>query len=189
MIGEDARRATIAQLVAELRAYRASDAREAGMRARIVDFITAYADAFERTLAIGHVTASAWILDPAHTHALLLHHRKLDRWLQPGGHVDGDPDVRAAALREAREETGLRTLRLATEAVYDVDVHAIPARGAEPAHEHFDLRFALEADPREPLRGNAESHDLRWVPLDDLEAYAIDDSVRRLAVKVTTLPT
>jgi len=175
-------------LLAELRAYRASDAREETMRARIVDFITTQPDAFERTLAVGHITASAWIVDPARAHALLLHHRKLERWLQPGGHVDGDPDVRAAALREAREETGLRTLRFATEAVYDLDVHPIPARGAEPAHEHFDIRFALEADPREPLRGNVESVDLRWVPLGELDAYAIDDSVRRLAAKVATLP-
>lgn len=178
----------VRELLAELRAHRASDAREAAVRARIVDFIESRPDAFERTLAIGHITASAWIVDPSRTHALLLHHRKLDRWLQPGGHVDGDPDVRAAALREAREETGLRTLRFASEAVYDLDIHPIPARGDEPAHEHFDIRFALEADPREPLRGNDESHELRWVALDSLEDYAVDDSVRRLAVKVTTLP-
>jgi 8-oxo-dGTP pyrophosphatase MutT (NUDIX family) len=178
----------VAELLAELRAHPASDEREAAMRARIVAFIEAEPAAFERTLARGHVTASAWIVDPARTQVLLLHHRKLDRWLQPGGHVDGNPDVRAAALREAREETGLRTLRFATENVYDLDVHPIPARGTEPAHEHFDIRFALEADPREPLRGNDESHDLRWVALDALEDYAIDDSVRRLAVKVPTLP-
>lgn len=157
------------------------------MRRRIVAFITSRPDAFERTAAEGHVTASAWIVDPERSRTLLLHHRKLDRWLQPGGHVDGDPDVRAAALREAREETGLRTLRFAAEGVYDVDVHAIPATGSEPAHEHFDIRFALEADPREPVRGNDESHGLRWVPLDRLDGYAIDDSVRRLAAKVSSL--
>ena len=184
----DVRRAAVERLVAELRDHAPCDAREAAMCARIVAFITTRPDAFERTAAAGHVTASAWIVDPARTQALLLHHRKLDRWLQPGGHVDGDPDVRAAALREAREETGLRTLRFAGEHVYDVDVHPIPARGTEPAHEHFDIRFALEADPREPLRGNDESHEVRWVALDDLDRYAIDDSVRRLAAKVTTLP-
>lgn len=178
----------VAELLAELRAHPASDPREAAMRDRIVAFIEAHGDAFERTQSAGHITASAWIVDPARTHALLLHHRKLDRWLQPGGHVDGDPDVRGAAMREAREETGLRTLRFASDAVYDLDVHPIPARGAEPAHEHFDVRFALEADPREPLRGNSESHALRWVPLGELGAYAVDDSVRRLAAKVTTLP-
>ncbi len=86
-----------------------------------------------------------------------------------------------------REETRCRTLRFASDAVYDVDIHPIPERGAEPAHEHFDIRFALEADPREPLRGNSESHGLRWVPLGELDGYGVDDSVRRLAAKVTSL--
>jgi 8-oxo-dGTP pyrophosphatase MutT (NUDIX family) len=179
----------IGELLDELRVYRPLDERERAMRDRCIAFIETHgAAAFDRALAAGHVTASAWIVDPARAHAVLLHHRKLDRWLQLGGHVDGDPDVRGAALREAREESGLRTLRLLSEHLYDVDVHPIPARGAEPAHDHYDLRFALEADPREPLRGNAESHDVRWIPIDALDAYAIDDSVRRLAAKTAALP-
>lgn len=188
MIEDEARRTAVGRLLAELRAHPASDAREDAMRARVVALVEGEADAFERRAVAGHVTASAWILDPEREHVLLLHHRKLGRWLQPGGHVDGDPDVRAAAMREAREETGLRTLRFAHEFIYDVDIHPIPARGAEPAHEHFDIRFVLEADPREPIRGNDESHDVRWVPLGELEGYGVDDSVRRLAVKVATLP-
>lgn len=175
-------------VVRELRAYCASDEREERMRTRIVAFIDAHgAAAFERRTLAGHVTASAWIVDPARTQALLLHHRKLGRWLQPGGHVDGDPDVRGSALREATEESGLRSLRFAAAGIYDVDVHPIPARGDEPAHEHFDVRFALEADPGEMLVRNDESHDVRWVPLGELDAYAIDESVRRLAAKTASL--
>jgi 8-oxo-dGTP pyrophosphatase MutT (NUDIX family) len=176
------------ELLAMLRAYRGADLREEAMRERLVAFVAGEPGALARTTPTGHVTASAWIVDPARRSALLLHHRKLGRWLQPGGHVDGDPDVRGAALREAREESGLRTLRFVRDDVYDVDIHPIPARGDEPAHEHYDVRFALEADPREPIRGNDESHDVRWVPLAELEQFAIDDSVRRLAAKVTTLP-
>jgi 8-oxo-dGTP pyrophosphatase MutT (NUDIX family) len=134
------------------------------------------------------VTASAWIVDETRTRALLLHHRKLGRWLQPGGHVDGDPDVRAAALREAKEETGLCSLRPAGGDIYDLDVHAIPARGSEPAHEHYDVRFAFTADPDEPIRANAESHEVRWIPLEDLNSFEIDESVRRLAAKTGCLP-
>jgi 8-oxo-dGTP pyrophosphatase MutT (NUDIX family) len=177
------------ELLDDVRAYRPSGEREDAMRRRLVAFLEAHGlEAFDRALAPGHVTASAWIVDPERTHAVLLHHRKLERWLQLGGHVDGDPDVRRSALREAREESGLRTLRLIAENIYDIDVHRIPARGSEPAHDHFDVRFALEADPREPLVRNEESHDVRWIALSDLESYAIDDSVRRLAAKTAALP-
>ena len=159
------------------------------MRARLVAFVAAHPDAFERTLAVGHVTASAWVVDPARTHALLAHHRKLGKWLQLGGHVDGDADVRrGAALREAREESGLTSLRFATDGIYDLDVHAIPARPGEPAHDHYDVRFALEADPAEPLVASAESNALAWVALADLPAYGADESVLRLARKTAGHP-
>ena len=174
-------------LLDELRDYVPADAREAAMRDRLVAFVGAHPDAFERALTIGHVTASAWIVDPSRTRALLLHHRKLGKWLQPGGHVDGDPDVRAAALREAREECGLASLRFAAPGIYDVDVHPIPARPGEPAHDHYDVRFAFEADPAEPLVVNAESQEVAWIALDALDAYGVDESVLRLARKTATL--
>ncbi len=180
--------ASRARLLDELRAYAPADAREAAMRERLLAFVAAQPDAFERSLAAGHVTASAWIVDPARTRALLVHHRKLGKWLQPGGHADGDPDVRAAALREAREESGLTSLRFASDAIYDLDVHAIPARPGEPAHEHFDVRFAFEADPAEPLVAGAESHALAWVALGGLPAYGADESVLRLARKTAGIP-
>ena len=157
------------------------------MRDRLVAFVEAHDDAFERALLVGHVTASAWIVDRARTRALLTHHRKLGKWLQLGGHADGDPDVRRAALREAREESGLRSLRFAGPAIYDVDVHAIPARPGEPAHAHFDERFAFEADADEPLVVSAESRELAWVPLASLAEYGADESVLRLARKTEAL--
>jgi len=176
------------ELLHDVRAHRPFDDRERDMCARMAAFLERYGPAaFERSLRPGHVTASAWIVDPERTQAVLLHHRKLGRWLQLGGHVDGDPDVRRAAVREAREESGLRTLRLVTEDIYDIDVHRIPARAGEPEHDHYDVRFALEADPREPLVANEESHDVRWIALAELDRYAIDDSVRRLAAKTATL--
>jgi len=174
-------------LLEELRAYVPADERERAMRDRFVTFVAAHADAFDRELRVGHVTASAWIVDPARERVLLTHHRKLGKWLQLGGHADGDPDLRRAALREAREESGLRSLRFVTPAIYDVDVHPIPARPGEPAHEHFDVRFALAADPGEPLVVSGESRALAWVSLAQLDGYGVDESVLRLARKTGTL--
>lgn len=183
----DDERSGRATLLDELRAYSPADAREAEMRDRFVAFLTTHDDAFERACIPGHVTASAWIVDPARTQTLLTHHRKLDKWLQLGGHVDGDRDVRRSALREAREESGLRSVGFAGDGIYDVDVHRIPARGAEPEHDHFDVRFAFEADPAEPLVVSDESHELAWIVLDALDRYGADESVLRLARKTHLL--
>jgi len=174
-------------LLDELRAHEPADERERAMRDRLVAFVAAHADAFERALPIGHVTASAWIVDPSRTHALLTHHRKLGKWLQLGGHADGETDLRAAAMREAHEESGLISLRFVHEAIYDLDVHAIPARPGEPAHDHYDVRFALEADPDEPLVVSDESHELAWIPIAELARYGADESVLRLARKTVGL--
>jgi 8-oxo-dGTP pyrophosphatase MutT (NUDIX family) len=175
--------------VDELRDYIASDDREERMRQRMLAFVEAQPDAFERACAIGHITASAWIVDRDRSRALLTHHRKLGKWLQLGGHTDGDSDVRAAALREAREESGLTSLRFASPSIYDLDIHRIPARGPEPEHEHFDVRFALEADATEPFVVSDESHDLAWIALDALSRYGADESVLRLARKTAALGT
>ena len=174
-------------LLDELRAHEPADERERAMRDRLVAFVEAHPDAFERALRTGHVTASAWIVDPSRTQALLTHHRNLGKWLQLGGHADGETDVRAAAMREAREESGLASLRFAHDAIYDVDVHAIPARPGEPAHDHYDVRFALEADPDEPLVVSDESHELAWIPIAELPRYGADESVLRLARKSNRL--
>lgn len=174
-------------LLDELRDYHPADPRERAMRDRLAVFVEAHPDAFERASQTGHVTGSVWIVDPSRTRALLTHHRKLGKWLQLGGHADGETDVRAVALREAREESGLRSLRFAQDGIYDVDVHAIPARPGEPAHEHYDVRFALEADPAEPLVVSDESHELAWIPIAELARYGADESVLRLARKTDRL--
>ncbi len=176
-----------ALLLAELDDYAPFDEREREMTEQLRAFVAAHDDCFERTMSAGHVTGSAWVVERSLRRALLMHHRKLERWLQFGGHADGDSDVRRVALREAREESGLEHIVLAREAIYDIDVHPIPARGGEPAHLHYDVRFACFADPKETLHPNAEAHALAWVELARIEDVKIDDSVRRLARKTETL--
>lgn len=157
---------------------------EAAMLATYAPFIAAHPDCLWRTCLEGHLTASAWIVDAARERTLLTHHRKLDRWLQLGGHVDGEADLAAAALREAREESGLTRLRLVSPEILDVDRHRIPARGAEPEHWHYDVRFLIEADPAEPLAISSESKDLAWVRLDAVVRLNPDESLARMLRKM-----
>lgn len=176
---------TLADTLALLRRHerRAEPGAEAGMLAEYFAFIAAHPDCLWRTCLEGHLTASAWIVDPSRTRTLLTHHRKLDRWLQLGGHVDGEPDLAAGALREAREESGLAHVRLLSPEIFDIDRHRIPARGAEPAHWHYDVRFLLEADPDEPLEISSESKDLAWVRLEVVAKLAPDESIARMVRK------
>jgi 8-oxo-dGTP pyrophosphatase MutT (NUDIX family) len=168
-----------------LRAHgtRASDPHEAAMTAEITRFVEAHPDCLARTCAPGHLTGSAWIVDPSRRRVLLTHHRKLDKWLQPGGHADGDPDLLAVALREAREETGLTRLKPVSTDLFDVDRHWIPPRGDVPGHWHLDLRFLVEADPEEELSVSEESHDLMWVDLARVPLLNPEESMRRMVGK------
>jgi 8-oxo-dGTP pyrophosphatase MutT (NUDIX family) len=170
-------------LLVELAQYQPADFREAAMRDEIAEFVRSHDDCFERTQLAGHITASAWIVDEAFERALLTHHRKLDRWLQLGGHADGDADVRRVALREATEESGLVPIQFASRKIFDVDVHVIPARNNEPEHKHYDIRFLFIADPDAPLVVSEESHELAWRTIAELDRDDVDASVRRMARK------
>ena len=130
-----------------------------------------------------HITASTWIVSPSRTRVLLTHHAKLDKWVQLGGHTDDGEDWSAAALREAWEESGLTGLKMAQPGLYDLDIHEIPARPGQGAHDHYDLRFLVEADDAVPLTISDESHDLKWVPLSDLEDYTQEESQLRMKRK------
>jgi 8-oxo-dGTP pyrophosphatase MutT (NUDIX family) len=151
----------------------------------VVRFIGAHPDCLLRTCLEGHLTGSAWIVDPSRTRTLLTHHRKLDKWLQLGGHADGDPDLLAVALREAREESGLASVRAVGAALFDVDRHWIPARGMEPGHWHHDLRFMIEADPGVPLVVSEESKELAWVDIAAVTGLNPEESMARMVRKTT----
>jgi 8-oxo-dGTP pyrophosphatase MutT (NUDIX family) len=166
-----------------LTAHRPKNAREEGALRAITTFVTANRDCLKRTLLPGHVTGSAWVVSEDGCFVVLLHHGKLGRWLQPGGHADGDPDIARVALREAREETALRSIRLDGHGIFDVDVHAIPARGSEPAHLHYDVRFLFRADRAEVPTPSDESHDARWVALEDARRLAAEESIERMVLK------
>jgi 8-oxo-dGTP pyrophosphatase MutT (NUDIX family) len=149
----------------------------------ILTFVERHPHPFDRRIAEGHLTGSAVVVSAPGDRVLLLHHRKLGRWLQPGGHAEpGERDGEVVALREAREETGIEGLALHPSAPrpLDVDVHPIPARRDEPAHRHLDLRYLVVAPAGATLRRQAaEARALRWFTWDELAALALDPGLRR----------
>ena len=162
--------------------YRARHPDEATIIERFAAFVASEPRCFERDCWSGHVTGSAWIINAARTHVLLTHHRKLGRWLQLGGHSDGDNDPLRVACREAAEESGLAVEPISQE-LFDIDIHPIPARRADPAHLHFDARFALRVVGDERYRVSDESHALRWVGIDEFATVTTEPSMLRMAEK------
>lgn len=172
-----------APLCAALRAYMQHHPERKETAERILRFVEMTPDCFCRTHAAGHITGSAWLLNPAGDKALLTLHRKLKRWMQTGGHADGDPDTLHTALREAEEESGISGIRPLSPAIMDVDIHTIPAnpRKGEAEHLHYDIRYLLQA-PREDYVISDESDALAWWAPADFAARAAetDEAVLRL---------
>lgn len=123
------------------------------------------------------------MVTPDRSRTLLTHHLKLDKWLQLGGHADGDGDLIAVAMREAQEESGLSRLRAVSAEIFDLDRHWIPARKSDPGHYHYDLRFLIEADPQEAIAVSNESKDLAWVELERVNALNPEESIARMVRK------
>ena len=168
------------KLIQILSAY---DTAQAGheVAQQILAFIHEHPDAAARSNLYGHLTGSAWVVNRARDKVLLLHHKKLNRWMQLGGHADGEFDLLSVALREAREESGLSRIETVSGAVFDVDIHEIPAWKDVPRHFHFDVRFLLCGDDSETPIQNDESNGVAWVPLHDIAAYTEEESVLRMA--------
>lgn len=178
--GHEAKRRS---LIDALIRYEQASPEQSPCAARIRELVEREPRCAERDCFPAHLTGSAWVVNGSGDKALLLHHAKLQKWLQPGGHADGDFDLLGVALREASEESGLASLRSFSLEVFDVDIHPIPARGSTPDHFHYDVRFVLMADEREELKESDESRGLQWVPLDDLERFTEEVSVTRLREK------
>jgi 8-oxo-dGTP pyrophosphatase MutT (NUDIX family) len=175
----------LAGLSGALEEYRRRDAAAAAAEG-IDDFVALLADPadpFVRGRLAGHFTASAWLVDRRGRRVLLTHHRKLDRWLQLGGHADGDADLERVALKEAGEESGLAGLRVLP-GIFDLDRHLIPAHGGVPAHWHYDVRYVVVAEGGDAFAVSDESHALAWRDIASLAVDAgADASLRRMAEK------
>ena len=181
------RRAVRRDLLAILERYSARYPLERETADRIAQLVASHDDFLFRSCVPGHITASAWIVDSAGARYMLLHHRKLGRWLQPGGHVDGQHPS-AAVLREAEEETGITGFEFlgpfgvgGEPLPFDLDVHTIPARPGEPAHEHHDVRYLLRAPTgAEPVVAEREAHAVAWFDASSPKPLAGEESLLRM---------
>ena len=171
-------------LLTLLKNYNPTDLQKVIFTEQITEFVHENPDCFERSLLIGHVTGSAWIVDKSRQFTLLTHHRKLDKWFQTGGHCDGDSDVLNVAMKEAMEETGLTDIQAISPNIFDIDIHEIPERKGVPTHLHYDVRFLLEADMNEPLIISSESSDLAWIELSKVSQLNDSQSIMRMVDKL-----
>lgn len=177
------------ELLSLLNEYRPHLLSEAGYVERTKRFVATHEDCFHTDLMPGHVTGSAWVVNPHRDKALMLHHKKLNRWFQPGGHADRDSNIQRVALRETSEETGLapEQITLVSQQIFDVDIHIVPANQYGPRHTHFDIRFLLEVDDKQAIPGNNESHQILWIPLHLAVQYNHNLSTYRMVEKTRQL--
>ncbi len=175
-------------LINKLENYNPESEIEKRFRASFFNFINKNTDCFERSLTEGHITGSSWIVNESGDKALLTHHNKLNKWLQLGGHADGETDIIKVAKTEALEESGLKNIQLISNAIFDIDIHTIPTKKEVAEHLHYDVRFLFKADENEDLVISSESKDLAWVSLSELHTITDqNDSIARMAKKTLSL--
>jgi 8-oxo-dGTP pyrophosphatase MutT (NUDIX family) len=163
-----------------LQQYNPQNFKEISFKQRMLDFLESGPDCFERSRVDGHFTASAMLINKEGSHALLMHHMKLNQWFQLGGHCDGNHNVLTVAIKEAQEESGVEGIEPVSSAIFDIDIHGIPANKKEVAHDHFDVRFLLRVTSDEEIKKNGESKELRWIPKDLAKLPTDNPSVVRM---------
>ena len=171
------------ELIRKLRDYQTEWENESDTVERFIEFVSNNEDCFERNLKEGHITGSAWVVSKDGRQVLLTHHKKLNRWLQLGGHADGNSDVLGVAIREAVEESGLERVRPISEKIFDIDIHKIPGRGQEPEHYHYDVTYILKVVGNEEYAVSDESHNLGWIEIEKLSELTGEESMLRMARK------
>lgn len=173
----------------QLNQYHPTDPKEQQDRELVLDFVRSEPHCFDHDCTGGQITGSSLVVSEDGREVILNHHKKLGRWIQFGGHCDGSSDVAGTALREAEEESGLTKLHFhdAVDGIFDISVHDIPEYQGKPAHLHYDIRYLLVGDNKEKLVTSHESHDLKWVPVNDVGSYNSEHDFARMIDKVRVL--
>jgi ADP-ribose pyrophosphatase YjhB (NUDIX family) len=176
-----------------------TDQEERPVAERFISFVSVTPGCFARTNLDGHMTGSALVVNKSLTKVLLTHHKKLNLWLQLGGHADGHHLLHEVAMTEAIEESGLQNLsHLSYERdvfgaaapdhlPFDVDCHLIPANAKDPEHRHFDVRYLVVAASETMPVVSGESHDVRWFDLKTARSITSERSMHRQFYKLDWL--
>lgn len=157
---------------------------EQGIADRFIAFISQNKDCFLRELEQGHLTASCWLWNEDESACLFTLHKKLKKWLQLGGHADGEYCLLKVSLKEAKEESGIETIIPLSNEIFDLHIHEVPESAKEKAHLHYDVRYVLKIEKETPLTVSDESIDLKWIHLKDFENYELDDSILKMRKKI-----
>ncbi|MBC8215624.1 MAG: NUDIX hydrolase [Candidatus Marinimicrobia bacterium] len=174
---------THTHLLAQLEVYFEKHPSEKQNVEEIKHFVQHHPDCLLPSYKPGHITGSAWILNSQKNKAILTHHRKLNTWIQLGGHADGEAVILSVAHREATEESGLQSVRPLSKEIFDIDIHTIPENKSMPEHLHYDIRFLFEADEHEPISVSDESFDVAWFPLHQIQEINSAESIFRMVRK------
>lgn len=150
---------------------------------RVLKFLQEESNLFGRDSKAGHITCSSWVLDYERTHALLVYHRHLNRWIQPGGHIEPYETPQQGALREAMEESGISGLKLLDQRLFHINIMNFPAGKDGPSHLHFDLRYLIQAPKEAILSAPKEVGGAKWIPLNRLEEYSEEETILMMAKK------
>jgi|TARA_B110000263_G_scaffold137793_1_gene119541 8-oxo-dGTP pyrophosphatase MutT (NUDIX family) len=152
---------------------------------KTLDFIKNHDTCFDRNNWSGHFTGSAWVVDTTRAWILMTNHIQLNMWLQLGGHAEGNPDLLSVAVKEAKEESGLKKFKIISDKIFDLDIHQIPIYGENPPHLHFDVRYLLEAEHKDHLLiASNESHEIAWVNKKEVLNKNPEDSISRMLHKM-----
>jgi hypothetical protein len=147
----------------KLERYNPIDETEKADKIKMLEFLNSHENCFERSLSVGHFTGSCWLVNRDSTKFLLTLHKKIGRWLQLGGHADGDCDLARVSLKEANEESGLRNIELLSNEIFDIGIHMIAEYNGISVHYHHDVRFLMKTtDKDDDIQISNESNDLKW---------------------------
>jgi 8-oxo-dGTP pyrophosphatase MutT (NUDIX family) len=170
------------KLIRDIENYREKYPLEISVINRLLGFIISTSSCFNRSQADGHITGSAWLVNNDHQ-VLLTYHKKLQMWLQLGGHADGNASVKDVALREAKEESGISDLKIVLDSVFDIDIHNIPASAKEARHYHYDVRYLISAGDTHHFQISDESIAMAWININDIESYTKETSILKMKEK------